>query len=75
MTSSVRKDWDTYFMDIAFMASTRSRCPRRHVGAVLVQGKKTAGFGIQRRADGGTGLLRSRLHDCGRIGAIAASGW
>jgi dCMP deaminase len=43
MTSSVRKDWDTYFMDIAFMASTRSRCPRRHVGAVLVQGKKLLG--------------------------------
>jgi len=40
---SLRKDWDTYFMDIAFMASTRSRCPRRHVGAVLVQGKKLLG--------------------------------
>lgn len=42
-TTAVRKDWDTYFMDIAFMASTRSRCPRRHVGAVLVQGKKLLG--------------------------------
>lgn len=41
MTS--RKDWDTYFMDIAYMASTRSQCPRRHVGAVLVQGKKLLG--------------------------------
>jgi dCMP deaminase len=38
-----RKDWDTYFMDIAYMASTRSRCPRRHVGAVLVQGRKLLG--------------------------------
>ncbi|XEC96781.1 cytidine/deoxycytidylate deaminase family protein [Paenibacillus tarimensis] len=38
-----RKDWDTYFMDIAYMASTRSRCSRRHVGAVLVQGKKLLG--------------------------------
>jgi dCMP deaminase len=38
-----RKDWDTYFMDIAFMASTRSQCGRRHVGAVLVQGKKLLG--------------------------------
>jgi len=43
MTATLRKDWDTYFMDIAFMASTRSRCPRRHVGAVLVQGKKLLG--------------------------------
>ncbi|MCP3772612.1 cytidine/deoxycytidylate deaminase family protein [Paenibacillus sp. MZ04-78.2] len=38
-----RKDWDTYFMDIAYMASTRSQCSRRHVGAVLVQGKKLLG--------------------------------
>lgn len=38
-----RKDWDTYFMDIAYMAATRSQCPRRHVGAVLVQGKKLLG--------------------------------
>lgn len=30
-------------MDIAFMASTRSRCGRRKVGAVLVQGKKLLG--------------------------------
>ncbi|GAB6990705.1 deoxycytidylate deaminase [Paenibacillus pini] len=43
MTVDARKDWDTYFMDIAFMVSTRSRCPRRHVGAVLVQGKKLLG--------------------------------
>lgn len=40
---AARKDWDTYFMDIAYMASTRSRCPRRHVGAVLVQGKNLMG--------------------------------
>src|SRR5690625_8049021 len=38
-----RKDWDTYFLDIAYMASTRSRCSRRKVGAVLVQGKKLMG--------------------------------
>lgn len=38
-----RKDWDTYFMDIAYMVSTRSQCLRRRVGAVLVQGKKLMG--------------------------------
>lgn len=42
-TGHARKDWDTYFMDIAYMVSTRSRCHRRHVGAVLVQGKKLLG--------------------------------
>ncbi|TVY09064.1 deoxycytidylate deaminase [Paenibacillus cremeus] len=40
---TARKDWDTYFMDMAYMASTRSQCSRRHVGAVLVQGKKLLG--------------------------------
>lgn len=40
---SHRKDWDTYFMDIAYMAATRSQCNRRHVGAVLVKGKKLLG--------------------------------
>lgn len=40
---SRRKDWDTYFMDIAYMASTRSQCSRRRVGTVLVQGKKLLG--------------------------------
>jgi dCMP deaminase len=41
--SAQRKDWDTYFMDIAYMVSTRSLCSRRHVGSVLVQGKKLLG--------------------------------
>jgi dCMP deaminase len=40
---SSRKDWDTYFMDIAYMASTRSQCGRRRVGTVLVKGKKLLG--------------------------------
>ncbi|GAA4858645.1 cytidine/deoxycytidylate deaminase family protein [Paenibacillus vulneris] len=40
---TTRKDWDTYFLDMAYMASTRSQCSRRHVGAVLVQGKKLLG--------------------------------
>ncbi|WP_028549184.1 deoxycytidylate deaminase [Paenibacillus sp. UNC451MF] len=41
--TTTRKDWDTYFLDMAYMASTRSQCSRRHVGAVLVQGKKLLG--------------------------------
>ncbi|WP_438446189.1 deoxycytidylate deaminase [Gorillibacterium sp. sgz5001074] len=60
----MRKDWDTYFMDIAFMASTRSQCPRRHVGAVLVQGKKLLGsayngapMGVADCADAGCMLV------------------
>jgi dCMP deaminase len=32
-----RPDWDTYFMNIALVAATRSNCCRRHVGAVIVR--------------------------------------
>jgi dCMP deaminase len=40
---SVRKTWDEYFMDLAYMASTRATCPRRHVGAVLTKNRKVLG--------------------------------
>lgn len=59
-----RKDWDTYFMDIAFMASTRSRCPRRFVGAVLVQGKKLLGTAYNGAPMG--------VPDCGDAGCMIA---
>jgi len=39
----MRKSWDLYFMDIAYMASTRATCRRRHVGAVLCKNKKLLG--------------------------------
>ena len=41
----MRKDWDNYFMDIAFQVSERSTCPRLHVGAVLVRDKRLKGTG------------------------------
>lgn len=39
----MRKSWDHYFMDMAYMAATRATCPRRHVGAILVKDKKLLG--------------------------------
>lgn len=39
----LRKSWDHYFMDMAYMAATRATCPRRHVGAVLVKERKLLG--------------------------------
>ncbi|WP_202080713.1 deoxycytidylate deaminase [Caldalkalibacillus salinus] len=39
----MRKSWDDYFMDMAYMAATRATCPRRHVGAILVKDKKILG--------------------------------
>ncbi|TFE31635.1 deoxycytidylate deaminase [Cohnella luojiensis] len=60
--AALRKDWDTYFMDIAFMVSTRSRCPRRHVGTVLVQGKKLLGTAYNGAPMG--------VHDCSEAGCM-----
>lgn len=34
---SKRPGWDTYFMNIAHVAATRSNCCRRHVAAVIVK--------------------------------------
>ncbi|MGB5503128.1 MAG: cell division protein DedD, partial [Polyangiales bacterium] len=34
-----RASWDQYFMDIAVVVATRSTCPRKHVGSVIVRDK------------------------------------
>lgn len=57
-----RKDWDTYFLDIAYMASTRSQCSRRQVGAVLVQGKKLLGTAYNGAPMG--------IPDCAEVGCM-----
>lgn len=41
----MRKDWDSYFLDIAFQVASRSTCPRRSVGAVIVKDKRIKGTG------------------------------
>lgn len=41
----MRKDWDSYFMDIAHMVKERSTCPRLKVGAVLVRDKRIRATG------------------------------
>lgn len=61
---NIRKDWDTYFMDIAYMVSTRSRCNRRHVGTVLVQGKKLLGTAYNGAPSG--------VPDCSEAGCMIA---
>ncbi|WP_235680135.1 deoxycytidylate deaminase [Paenibacillus albicereus] len=63
----VRKDWDTYFMDIAYMVSTRSRCSRRHVGALLVQGKKLLGTAYNGAPMG--------VADCSEAGCMIVEEW
>ncbi|MBC9784526.1 deaminase [Heliobacillus mobilis] len=41
----MRKDWDSYFLDIAFEVASRSTCPRRSVGAVIVKDKRIKATG------------------------------
>ncbi|HJO92607.1 MAG TPA: dCMP deaminase family protein [Victivallales bacterium] len=55
-----RPDWDTYFMNIALVAASRSNCCRRHVGAVIVRDFRiiSTGYngtprGIKNCSDGG----------------------
>ena len=42
---SERKHWSTYFLDIAEQVSTRSTCARKHVGCVIVLGKRVVATG------------------------------
>lgn len=49
---SMRKDWDDYFLDIAFQVAERSTCPRRRVGAVIVKDKRIKGTGYNGSASG-----------------------
>jgi len=50
--AKIRKDWDRYFLDIAFKVAERSTCPRRMVGAVVVKDKRIKGTGYNGSAAG-----------------------
>jgi len=41
----MRADWNTYFMNMAQAAATRSTCNRKHVGAVIVRDKSILSTG------------------------------
>ncbi|KAI3622082.1 deoxycytidylate deaminase [Moniliophthora roreri] len=43
--SHLRPDWDTYFMTLASLASHRSNCMKRRVGAILVRDKRIVSTG------------------------------
>ena len=64
--SRVRPDWDTYFMEMAKLASKRSSCLRRAVGAVLVKDRRLLATGYNGVPSGVThcevtGCLREKL--------------
>ena len=57
-----RVSWDRYFMNLAVQAGTRSTCPRKHVGAVIVRDKTVLSTGYN-------GSLRGASH-CDEAGCL-----
>ena len=55
-----RTDWDTYFMEIAKVVSSRATCDRKHVGAVIVRERIILSTGYN-------GSIRGLPH-CGEVG-------
>ena len=64
--TDTRVDWHTYFMNIARQGSTRSTCPRKHVGAVIVRDKTILSTGYN-------GSIRGLPH-CSDVGCVMEDG-
>ena len=58
--ASPRASWDQYFMNIALVVATRSTCPRKYVGAVLVRNRTILSTGYN-------GSIRGMPH-CSDVG-------
>ncbi len=61
-----RLSWDRYFMNLAVQAATRSTCPRKSVGAVVVRDKAVL-------ATGYNGSIRGLPH-CTDVGCLMENG-
>lgn len=61
-----RADWDEYFMSIAQVVATRSTCPRKYVGAVLVRNRTILSTGYN-------GSIRGMPH-CTDVGHMMQDG-
>jgi dCMP deaminase len=62
----VRVSWEEYFMNLARQAATRSTCPRKHVGAVIVRDRNVLSTGYN-------GSLRGAPH-CDEVGCLMENG-
>lgn len=58
----MRKEWDSYFLDIAYQVASRSTCPRRSIGAVVVKNRRIKGTGYNGSATG--------LPHCTNVGCL-----
>ncbi|HXX37237.1 MAG TPA: cytidine/deoxycytidylate deaminase family protein [bacterium] len=66
-----RPSWDEYFMSLARLASTRSTCLRRRVGAVIVKDRMVLSTGYN---DTPRGMKNCGDGGCDRCRSDAASG-
>ncbi len=62
----MRASWHRYFMNLALQAATRSTCPRKHVGAVIVRDKSILSTGYN-------GSIRGAAH-CTDVGCLMEGG-
>ena len=58
----MRPDWHQYFTEIALLTRSRSTCPRRQVGAVLVRDQRII-------ATGYNGSVKGQAH-CDEVGCL-----
>jgi dCMP deaminase len=61
-----RASWDQYFMNIAQVVATRSTCPRKYVGAVIVRNRTILSTGYN-------GSIRGMPH-CSDVGHMMEEG-
>jgi len=61
-----RNDWDSYFMEIAAVVSSRATCDRKHVGAVIARDRIILSTGYN-------GSIRGMPH-CDEIGHMMEDG-
>ena len=67
----LRPDWDTYFMNIADVAATRSNCCRRKVAAVIVRDRQIISTGYNGTPRGVRNCFEG---GCARCAGTAPSG-
>jgi dCMP deaminase len=63
---SQRASWDEYFMNVARVVSSRSTCPRKYVGAVIVRDRTILSTGYN-------GSIRGLPH-CSDVGHMMEDG-
>lgn len=68
MAPYARPSWDDYFLEMTKLTAARATCPRRRVGALLVQPDRKSVI-----ASGYNGAVRGQAH-CDDVGCLMVDG-